>query len=92
MFVDSSVDLKVELFPLVGRDALHEYSRRTPFIKFVTDGDERLSASSDSSCFSLFWWEDFFEDVGEQRRSLVGWVERHHGGVACRRCDRNVRA
>ena len=92
MSADSSVDLKEELFPLIGRDALHEYSRRTSFVKCITDGDECLGASSDLSYFSLFWWEDFFEDVGEQRRSLVARVERHHGGVAYRRCDRNVRA
>ena len=92
MFADSSMDLEEELFPLVGRDALHEYSRRTSFVKFITDGNEHLSASSDLSCFSLFWWEDFFEDVGEQQRSPVGRVERLHGGVAYRCCDRNVTA
>ena len=92
MSVDSSVDLEEELFPLVSRDALHEYSRRTSFVKFITDGDEQLGTSSNSLCFSLFWWEDFFEDVGEQWRSPVGRVEHHHGGVACRCCDRNVRA
>ena len=92
MSVDSSMDLEEELFPLVGRDALHEYSRWTLLVKFITDGDERLCTSSDLSCFSLFWWEDFFEDVGEQQRSPVGRVERHHGGVAYRCCDRNVTA
>ena len=92
MFADSSVDFEEELFPLVGQDALHEYSRWTLFVKFITDGDQRLGASSDSSCISLFWWEDFFEDVGEQRRSLVGRVEHHLGGVAYRCCNRNVRA
>ena len=66
MSVDSNVDFEEELFLLFGRDALHEYSRRTSFVKFITNGDERLGASSDLSCFSLFWWEDFFEDVGEQ--------------------------
>ena len=71
MSVDFGMDLEEELFPLVGRDALHEYSQWTSFVKFVADGDERLGASSDLSCFSLFWWEDFFEDVGEQRCSLV---------------------
>ena len=55
MSVDSSVDLEEELFPLVGRDTLHEYSRWTSFVKFVTDGEEHLGASSDPSCFSLFW-------------------------------------
>ena len=52
MSVDSDMDLKEELFPLVGRDALHEYSRWTSLVKFVTDGDERLDTSSDSSRFS----------------------------------------
>ena len=65
MFADSSVDFEEELFPLVGQDALHEYSRWTLFVKFITDGDECLGASSDSSCFNIFWWEDLFEDVGE---------------------------
>ena len=54
MSADSSVDLEEELFPLVGRDALHEYSRRTSFVKFVTDGDERLGALSDPSSLSPF--------------------------------------
>ena len=64
MSVDFGVDLEEELFPLVGRDTLYEYSRQTSFVKFITDGDERLGALSDSSCFRLFWWEDFFKDVG----------------------------
>jgi len=54
MSIDSSVDFEEELFPLVGWDALHEYSQWTSFVKFVADGDERLGASSDLSCFSLF--------------------------------------
>ena len=65
MSVDSSVDLEEELFPLVGRDALHEYSRRTSLVKFVTECDEHLGASSDSSRFSPFWWENLLEEVGE---------------------------
>ena len=92
MSADSNVDFEEELFLLFGQDALHEYSRRTSFVKFITDGDERLGASSDLSYFSLFWWEDFVGDVGEQWRSLVDRVERHHGSVVCRCCDRNVRA
>ena len=92
MSVNSSVDFEEELFPLVGPDALHEYSWWTSFVKFITDGDERLCTSSDLSCFSLFWWEDFFEDVGEQQRSLIGQVKCHHGGVTCQSCDRNVGA
>ena len=59
------MDLEEELFPLVSRDALHEYSRQTPFVKLVINGDERLSASSDLSCFSPFWWENLLEEVGE---------------------------
>ena len=55
MSTDSGMDLEEELFPLVGRDALHEHSRRTSLVKFVTNGDERLSTSSDSSRFSPFW-------------------------------------
>ena len=65
MSVDSGMDLEEELFPLVGRDALHEYSRRTSLVKFITDGDERLEVLSDSSRFSPFWWENLLEDVGE---------------------------
>ena len=65
MSVDSNMDLKEELFPLVGRDALHEYSRQTPFVKFITDGDERLDVSSDSLHFSPFWWENHLEEVSE---------------------------
>ena len=62
---DSSMDLEEVLFPLVGRDALHEYSRRTSLVKFITDGDKHLDASSDSSCFSPFRWENLLEEVGE---------------------------
>ena len=55
MSVDSSMDLEEELFPLVDQDALHEYSRQAPLVKFITNGDEHLGASSDSSCFVLYW-------------------------------------
>ena len=65
MSVDSSMDLEEELFPLVGRDALHEYSRRNPLVKFITNGDEHLGKSSDSLRFSPFWWENLLEEVGE---------------------------
>ena len=65
MSIDSSMDLEEELFPLVARDALHEYSRRTSFVEFVTDRDECLGASSDLSHFSPFWWENLLEEVGE---------------------------
>ena len=75
------MDFEEKLFPLVDRDALHEYSQRTPLIKFISNGDERLGASSDSSRFSLFWWENLLEEVGEQWCSLVIRIERHYGDV-----------
>ena len=81
MFVDFGVDLEEELFPLVGRDALHEYSRRTSFVKFITECDKGLVTSSDLSCFSPFRWENLLEEVGEQRCSLVGMIECYHGDV-----------
>ena len=65
MSVDPGMDLKEELFPLVGRNALHEYSRWTSLVKFITEGDERLGASSNSSCFSTFWWENLLKEVGK---------------------------
>ena len=65
MSVDSGMDLKEELFPLVRRDALHEYPQWTSFVKFITECDERLSASSDSSRFGPFGWESLLEEVGE---------------------------
>ena len=63
------MDFEEKLFPLVGRDALHEHSRRTSLAKLITNGNERLGASSDSSHFSPFWWENLLEEVGEQRLS-----------------------
>ena len=86
MSVDSSMDLEEELFPLVGRDALQEYSRWTSLVKFITDGDERLDMSSDSSCFSPFRWENLLKEVGEQWCSPDGQIECHHGDVARRHC------
>ena len=86
MSADSGMDLEEELLPLVSRDALHEYSRWTSFVKFVTDGDEHLSASSDLSCFSPFRWENLLEEVSEQWCSLVDWIECHHGDVTGRHC------
>ena len=65
MSIDSSMDFEEEFFPLVGRDALHEYSRWTSLVKFITNGNECLGASSDSSCFSPFWWENLLEEVDE---------------------------
>ena len=65
MFIDSGMDLEEELFQLVSRDALHEYSRQTSFVKFITDGDERLGALSHPSSFSPFGWENLLEEVGE---------------------------
>ena len=65
MSADSSMDLEEELLALVGRDTLHEYSRRTLFVEFVTHREECLGALSDLSCFSPFWWENLLEEVGE---------------------------
>jgi len=65
MSTDFSMDFEEKLFPLVGWDALHEHSRWTSLVKFVTNGDEHLGASSDSSCFSPFWWENLLEEVGK---------------------------
>ena len=65
MSVDSGMDLKEELFPLVDRDTLHEYSRWTSRVKFVTKWDERLGVSSDSSRFSPFRWENLLKEVSE---------------------------
>ena len=64
MSVDSGMDLEEELLALVGRDELHEYSRRASLVKFITDGDERLGALSDPSRFSPFGWENLLEEVG----------------------------
>ena len=80
------MDLEEEMFPLVGRDALHEHSRRTLLVKFVTNGDERLGALSDSSCFSPFRWENLLEEVGEQWCFLVDRIKCHHDDVARRHC------
>ena len=65
MSIDFSMDLEEELFPLVGRDPLHEYPRWTSLVEFITDGDERLGALSDLSSFSPFGWENLLEEVGE---------------------------
>jgi len=65
MFVDSGMDLEEELFPLVGRDALHEYSQWTSLVEFIIECDECLGASSDSSCFGPFWLENLLKEVGE---------------------------
>ena len=65
MSADSDMDLDEDLFSLVGRDALHEYSRWTSFVKFVFECDEHLGASSDPSQFSPFKWENLLKVVGE---------------------------
>ena len=65
MSTDSGMDLNEELLALVGRDALHKYSRWTPFVEFVTEHDEGLGASSDPSGFNSFGWENLLEEVGE---------------------------
>ena len=65
MSIDFGVDLEEELFPLVGRDALHEYSQRASFVELISDRDEGLGVSSDPSCFGPFGWENLLEEVGE---------------------------
>ena len=65
MSTDPGMDLKEEPLPLAGGDALHEYPRRTLFVEFVTEHDEGLGASSDSSVFSSFRWENLLEEVGK---------------------------
>ena len=49
MSADSGMDLEEELFPLVGRDAFHEFSRWTSLVKFVTECNKCLGAPSDLS-------------------------------------------
>lgn len=99
VFADSSMDFEEKLLSLLGRDTLHEYPRRTSFVKFITDSNECLGASSDLSCFSPFRWEDLLKDVGELRRPPVSRVERHdvaatgcgrYGGVRVRALERLV--
>ena len=65
MSVDSGMDLEEELLALVVRDALHEYSRQTPFVEFISDCDKCLGMMSDQSHFSPFRWENLLEKVGE---------------------------
>ena len=65
MSIDSDIDFEEKLFPLVSRDALHEHSRWSSLVKFVTNGDEHLGTSSDLSRFSPFRWENLLEEVGE---------------------------
>ena len=65
MSANPSMDLKEELLPLAGGDALHEYPRWTLFVEFVTKRDEGLGASSDPSGFSPFGRENLLEEVGK---------------------------
>ena len=65
MSIDSGMDLEEELFSLVGRDALHEYSQWTSFVKFIAGHDKHLGSSGDSSCFSPFEWKNLLKEVGE---------------------------
>ena len=65
MSIASSMDFKEKLFPLVGRDALHEHPRWTSFVEFVTEHDEGLGMSSDPLGFSPFGWENLLDEVGE---------------------------
>ena len=64
MSTDPGMDLE-ELLSLVGRDALHEHPRWTPFVEFITERDEGLGASSDPLAFSPSGWENLLEEVGE---------------------------
>ena len=63
--IDLGMDLEEALLSLVGRDALHEHPRWTPFVEFITERDEGLGASSDLSGFNPFGWENLLEEVGE---------------------------
>ena len=65
MSSDSSMDLREALFPLVGRDALHEYPRWTSLVELTTEHDKDLGVSSDPLSFSPFRWENLLEEVGE---------------------------
>ena len=65
MSADPGMDLEKKLLPLVGRDALHEHPRWTPFVEFVIEHDEGLGASSDPSGFSPFGQKNLLEEVGE---------------------------
>jgi len=40
--------------------------------------------SSDSSCFSPFWWKNLLEEVGEQWCSPIDRIECHYGDVGGR--------
>ena len=86
MSIDSAIDFEEKLFPLVSWDALHEHSRWTLLVEFITNGNERHGMSSDSSRFSPFRWENLLKEVGEQWCSLVGQIECHHRDVARRSC------
>ena len=65
MSADPSMDLEEELLPQVGRDALHEYPRQTPFVEFITERDEGLGTSSNLSVFRSFGRKNLLEEVGE---------------------------
>ena len=65
MSEDFGMDLKEELLPLVGGDALHEHPRWTPFIEFITERDDGLGVSSNLLGFSPFRRKNLLEEVGE---------------------------
>ena len=65
MSANLDMDLEEVLLPLVGRDALHEYPRWTPFVEFITEHDKGLGALSNSSGFSPFGRENLLEEVCE---------------------------
>ena len=84
MSTDSGMDFEEKLFSLVGQDALHEYSRWALLVKFITNGDERLGALSDLSCFSPSRLENLLEEVGEQWCSPINRIECHHSDIGGR--------
>ena len=81
MPADPSMNLEEDLLPPAGGDALHEYPCRTPFVEFVTEHDEGLDASRDSSSFSPFRWENLLEEVGELWYSTIGLIECQYGDI-----------
>ena len=81
MSADPGMDLEEDLFSSTSENALHEYSWRTSFVEFVTEHDEGLGTSSDSSGFSSFRWENLLEEVGEQWCLPVSLIECQYGDV-----------
>ena len=65
MSIDSGMDFEEKLVPMVGQNALHEYSRRTLFVELITERDEGLGMSSDPSGFSPLGWENLLKELHE---------------------------